>query len=92
MTITSRNTAVTVFSLVAAVLLVTQLPEWPFPSQAAPTFPSTVQAAIPAGDPIAITYPYTGVFISAPMVWQTDAGFTFRLSAGYSLHPAKPEQ
>ena len=76
------------FSIVTVVLVASQLPEWPFPSQAAPTFPSAVQAAIPSDEPIAITYPYTGVFISAPMAWQAESGFTFRLSGGYALHPS----
>ena len=74
-------------SLVAAAIAVTQLPYWPYASQPSPAFPAPIRDVIPPGDPIAITYPYTGLLITTPMDWQAQSGFDFRLSGGYSIHP-----
>lgn len=86
----ARSTSATrtslVFSLVVLVVVVTQLPEWPYASQTSPNLPATIRDAIPSGDPITITYPYSGRFSSTPMVWQAESGFKFRLSGGDGLH------
>ena len=79
-------------SVVLVVLVVTQLPQWPLsPAYAAPTaasLPSVVQRSVPAGDPVAITYPYATVYNGMrPMLWQVEDGFTFRLLGGYAYHP-----
>ncbi len=84
---TSQRMACIVCSLATLVLVVTQLPDWPYRSQLAPALPTAVRDLIPGDDPIAITYPYTGIFISTPMDWQAGSGFNFRLSGGYGLHP-----
>ena len=44
-------------ALVAA-LVVTQLPQWPYSTKQESTLPTALRTAIPAGDPVTITYPY----------------------------------
>ena len=53
--------------------------------------PTALRTAIPAGDPVTITYPYpTGTYHRKPMEWQMDSGYTFRLLGGYA-HVANPD-
>ena len=49
--------------------------------------PSNVLRAIPAGDPVTITYPYSTFLEPTPMLWQAEDGFDFRLLGGYAYHP-----
>jgi hypothetical protein len=70
------------------VLVVTQLPRWPYATQQAVVLPSSLRQAIPAGDPVAITYPYAyGSAAAQPLLWQAQDGFPFRITGGYSFHP-----
>ncbi len=75
-----------------AALIGTQLPEWP--NQLGPTpalaLPTSIRQAIPAGDPVAITYPYATGNTSEPMLWQADDQFGFRLLGGYGYHQVQP--
>jgi hypothetical protein len=71
---------------VLVVLVVTLLPRWPYPTTPASTLPSQIRRAIPAGDPIAITYPYAAYRHVEPMEWQATDGFAFRLLGGYGYH------
>lgn len=73
--------------LVTAVLAVTQFPRWPYASQTVQFLPAPIRSAIPADDPLAITYPYGIWPFTEPMVWQAQDNFAFRLVGGYSLHP-----
>ena len=79
-----------------AVLILTQLPPWPYTDSAielqghvqpATGLPSNVLRAIPAGDPVTITYPYSTFLETQPMLWQAEDGFDFRLLGGYAYHP-----
>ncbi len=80
-----RAAAVLVLTVVA--LVVTQLPRWPYPgSPAAAGLPVGVRQAIPPGDPVAVTYPYTQYPYLQPMIWQADSGFAFRMLGGYARH------
>lgn len=73
-----------------AVLIVTQLPQWPNPSLPVVALPVKLNRAIPGGDPAAITYPYdTADYLNQPMLWQVENGFTFRLLGGYAYHPGR---
>jgi hypothetical protein len=69
-------------------LVVTQLPQWPnFTPEPVSTLPTALRAAIPAGDPVAITYPYSTTFVvptDQPMGWQMQSGYPFRLLGGYA--------
>ena len=80
-----RSTALA--SLTLAVLVVTQVPQSPYPSYLATALPAQLLHAIPPGNPVAITYPYD-TFVSSmePMEWQADDRFTFRLLGGYGFH------
>ncbi|MFZ2057276.1 MAG: hypothetical protein WAV54_07705 [Acidimicrobiales bacterium] len=84
-----RRPAGILLALVTAILVVTQLPQWPYMSGPAPLLPAQVRRAVPPEDPIAITYPYGGALGTggAPMAWQAEDGFNFRLLGGYALHP-----
>jgi hypothetical protein len=73
--------------LVALVVVVTQFPNWPYPTQSATGLPAAVRAVVPAGDPIAITYPYVTKYRYVPEMWQVEDGYRFRLLGGYALHP-----
>ncbi len=77
----------TVAFVVLAVVVVTQLPTWPNPSQPALGLPAVVSDAIPPGNPVTISYPIASPLFAEPMVWQVDAGYRFRLVGGYSEHP-----
>lgn len=73
-----------------AVLLivgVTWLPSWPFPSQSVTTLPSAVTTALPPGRPIVLTYPYPLISQDTAMLWQAEAGFSFRLIGVYARVP-----
>jgi len=69
------------------VLAVTLLPQWPYGTTPAATLPTQIRRAIPAGEPIALTYPYATYFHVQPMVWQVNDDFDFRLLGGYGFHP-----
>jgi hypothetical protein len=73
------------------VLVATQLPLWPlqgpFGPQPAIALPPAIRAAIPAGDPVTLSYPYLTFYDMQPMVWQADDGFRFRLLGGYAFRP-----
>ena len=72
---------------VLVVLAVTLLPQWPYATTRAATLPTQIRQAIPAGDPVALTYPYATYFHVQPMVWQVNDDFDFRLLGGYGVHP-----
>lgn len=71
---------------VLVVLAVTLLPR-PNATTPAATLPPRIRQAVPAGDPVAVTYPYATYFHVQPMVWQVNDGFDFRLLGGYGFHP-----
>jgi hypothetical protein len=76
--------------LAAGVLVVvaaTLLPRWPYGTTPAATLPTQIRQAVPAGDPVALTYPYATYFHVQPMVWQVNDDFDFRLLGGYGFHP-----
>ncbi len=70
-------------ALVAA-FVVTQLPQWPYSTKQDSSLPATLRAAIPAGDPVTITFPYPTYGFTQPMEWQMDSGYPFRLLGGYA--------
>jgi hypothetical protein len=73
---------------VTIVLVATLLPQQRQPAIKQPdALPVSLRRAIPAGDPVAITYPYATQFTTQPMLWQTQTGFGFRLLGGYAYHP-----
>jgi hypothetical protein len=72
---------------VLVVLTVTLLPKWPYAHTRAETLPTQIRQAVPAGDPVALTYPYATYFHVQPMVWQVNDEFDFRLLGGYGFHP-----
>jgi hypothetical protein len=72
---------------VLVVLAVTLLPKWPYATTRAQTLPAQIRQAVPAGDPVALTYPYATYFHVQPMVWQVNDDFDFRLLGGYGFHP-----
>jgi hypothetical protein len=50
--------------------------------------PSSLSQMIPAGDPVALTYPYAyGHLFTRPLLWQAEAGYRYRLLGGYAFHP-----
>jgi hypothetical protein len=75
------------FAAVSLVVVVTWLPAWPFASQSAPTLPPAVVRALPAHDPLVLTYPYPLPEHNRAMVWQAEARFPFRLSGVYAAVP-----
>jgi hypothetical protein len=76
-------------SLTLVVLVATLLPQWPYPTLPADPLPAAVIRAIPSGDPVAMTYPYDTDFVIQPMIWQLEAGYSFRLLGGdaYAANP-----
>ena len=85
---TQERGAIIVTGVALVVLVATQLPQWPYVKPLAPALPTSIHRVIPAGDPVAITYPYAdGSFVTQPLLWQADDGYRFRLTGGYSFHP-----
>jgi len=78
--------AALVWALIA-LLVVTQLPQWPYAAPTASVLPAPMRQAVPRGDPVAITYPYATIYQMQPMLWQAESGFDFRLLGGYAYHP-----
>ena len=78
------NTALAAVFLVVGV---TWLPAWPFSSQSVQRLPSAIVRALPAGDPLVLTYPYPLPAGDSAMLWQAEAGFPFRLSGVYAMVP-----
>lgn len=79
-------------ALVLLLLVVAQLPQWPYASQPVHVLPKQVLKAIPPGDPVAITYPYAlgtlaKPMLAEPMLWQAEAQFAFSIVGGYAEHP-----
>ena len=88
-----RWTSSLIVGATLAVLVITQLPQWPyagaesrFSTQSA-ALPARIVHAIPTGDPVAITYPYDTFLEMQPMLWQVDTNFDFRLLGGYAVSP-----
>jgi hypothetical protein len=77
------------FAAVFLVVGVTWLPAWPFSSQSVQRLPSVVVKALPAGDPLVLTYPYPLAAHDSAMLWQAEAGFPFRLSGVYAMVPQR---
>ena len=82
-----RRTSITVVGVTLVVLVVTQMPQWPYPAPPASALPANLRHAIPTGDPVAITYPFDTPFSMQPMLWQTEGGYDFRLLGGFVYHP-----
>jgi hypothetical protein len=77
-----------VFTCVTVALVATLLPQQRSRVATPPdALPVSLRQAIPAGDPVAITYPYATELTMQPMLWQTEDGFGFRLLGGYAYHP-----
>jgi hypothetical protein len=74
---------------VALVVVVTWLPAWPFVSQSTQKLPAAVVRALPANDPLVLTYPYPLPERDGAMLWQAEAGFPFRLSGVYAMVPER---
>ncbi|HEY6473116.1 MAG TPA: hypothetical protein VIY26_09505 [Acidimicrobiales bacterium] len=72
---------------VLVVVVITWLPAWPVSTQSAQGLPSAVVGALPAGDPLVLTYPYPLIADDSAMLWQAQAGFPFRLSGVYAMVP-----
>jgi hypothetical protein len=81
------RTAVLLTSAVAAVTVITLFPNWPYTTQSAQALPQSVRARVPAGDPVAITYPFDTTFLTQPELWQADDGYAFKLLGGNAYHP-----
>ena len=73
--------------LVTMVIVVTQFPQWPYASSQHPTLQAQVRRLIPPGDPVTITYPYSGPFNSQALVWQAQDSFAFKLAWGVRTTP-----
>ncbi|MFZ0995054.1 MAG: hypothetical protein WAO09_03610 [Candidatus Dormiibacterota bacterium] len=85
-----RRLSYVVAGLTLVFLIGTQLPNWPLGTppvtaslQSSP-LPASLVRAIPAGDPIALTYPYDTAGVTEPMVWQETDAYSFRILGGYA--------
>jgi hypothetical protein len=77
------------FAAVFLVVVVTWLPAWPASTRSVQRLPSAVVRALPVGDPLVLTYPYPLTADDSAMLWQAEAGFTFRLSGVYAMVPQR---
>jgi hypothetical protein len=74
--------------VVLLALVVSQLPRWPYLSQRVRQLPTQITAAIPKGNPVAVTYPYPSWRNAEAEIWQMQDGFSFRLIGGYAFQPS----
>jgi hypothetical protein len=81
---TSAAGLLAVATLIA--LVVSQLPSWPYTSAPSSALPPAVEHAIPHGNPVTITYPYTASPVLDPLLWQSEGDFTFSIVGGYARH------
>jgi hypothetical protein len=85
-----RCSSYLIAGLTLVVLIGTQLPNWPYgtppvtSSLLSSPLPASLVRAIPAGDPIALTYPYDTADVTEPMVWQETDAYSFRIFGGYA--------
>jgi hypothetical protein len=79
--------AVLITVAVGAVAVISLFPSWPYTTQSAQALPQAVRARVPAGDPVAITYPFDTTFFTQPELWQADDGYAFKLLGGNAYHP-----
>jgi hypothetical protein len=78
--------------LTLVALVVSQLPLWPYPitstsastSPSASALPARVERAIPRGDPVTITYPYTANPVLQSLLWQSASDYKFSILGGYA--------
>lgn len=70
-----------------AAVVVGWWPVWPYATQPVRALPGAVTRAIPAGTPVAVTYPYASPLYPQPMLWQMQDHMAFDLIGGYSEHP-----
>ena len=84
--------AAAALAAVFVVVGVTWLPAWPYKSQSVQRLPSAVVRALPAGDPLVLTYPYPLPNDDQAMLWQAEAGFPFRLFGVYAMVPQRGGQ
>ena len=85
---TRRGRRSVVFAgLTLVVLVATQLPQWPNATSTAVALPVALSRAIPAKDPVTLTYPYSTAYTMQPMLWQAQDDYGFRLLGGYAYHP-----
>ncbi|MGH9079090.1 MAG: hypothetical protein ACRDYE_03225 [Acidimicrobiales bacterium] len=87
-----RRSIAVLTGVTLVVLVVTQLPRWPNATSPAAVLPAAIRRAIPAGDPIALSYPYDTLYSMQPMLWQSEDGYSFRLLGGYAYHPGSKGQ
>jgi hypothetical protein len=86
------QTAASLLAVVTLVaLIVSQLPTWPYTSTSISTSPAStfalprdVERAIPKGDPVTMTYPYTATPVLQSMLWQSASDYEFRIVGGYA--------
>ena len=77
--------------VLVAALAVTQLPQWPYPEPGlVSTLPTSLHTALPAGDPVTLTYPYDTGFTPQALEWQMGSGYRFRTLGGYA-HATNPD-
>ena len=82
-----RSAAVLATVVVVIAIVVTQLPRWPYHTTSVSLLPATMTRSLPAGDPVAITYPHAyGSQLTLPMLWQADSDYSFRILGGYAFH------
>ncbi len=83
--------AVVAVVAVLAVVVVTQLPRWPsttpYTAVPAASLPAGVRSVVPAGGPVAITFPYASNYDTSGMLWQVQDAFRFQLLGGYAYRP-----
>jgi hypothetical protein len=79
-----RRSSALLAGVTLIVIVGSLLPKWPYATRPIVRLPAAVQRALPPGDPVAITYPYDSDFQTDPMIWQSEAGFPFRLLGGYA--------
>jgi hypothetical protein len=78
-----RRRAIGAAGVVIVALALTQIPDWPYATLTAPPLPGAIARAVPAGEPVTITYPYDTASVTEPMFWQATDSYRFRLIGGY---------
>lgn len=79
-----RRMSIVFTAVVLITLVVTQLPKWPYETDTVAALPERITRAIPAGNPVTMTYPYSTAHVVSPMAWQAMDDFRFRIFGAYA--------
>jgi hypothetical protein len=72
-----------------AIVVVSWLPAWPYPSERVVVPGTSIISAMPPGEPVVLAYPYPTAWDDQAQLWQAATEFRFRLLGVYAMLPGR---